>query len=237
MEIFFAYLAGLLTLINPCVLPVLPIVFGSALQENRLGPVALAMGMTATFVIAGMGISVFGRAIGLDESTLVTVGATMMIGFGLILMVPQFSRGFASATGGLAGQADAQIDRLDSKSLWGQFLGGALLGLVWVPCVGPTLGGAIALASTGESLGWAALIMLSFGLGISTLIIGLAYGAQTVFRTHRARFLSVAQRARPIMGAVFLFTGLALLTGLFKQAEIWLLDTLPFWLQDLSVRF
>lgn len=129
------------------------------------------------------------------------------------------------------------MGRIDRGNLTGQFLGGALLGAVWVPCVGPTLGGAIALASTGESLLWAGAIMAAFALGIGTVMVVLAYGAQNVIRARRDSLRLLAQRARPVMGAVFLLTGAALYLNLFRIAEIWLIRTLPFWLQDLSVRF
>jgi cytochrome c biogenesis protein CcdA len=237
MDILFAYLAGVLTLINPCVLPVLPIVLASALQVSRFGPLALAAGMSLSFVIVGMGVAVFGRSLGLSEDMIVRAGAMAMIGFGLVLLVPRLSERFALVTTGLSGRADAEIDRVDRNGIRGQFLGGALLGAVWVPCVGPTLGGAIALASTGESLAWAAAIMTGFALGISSIIIALGYGAQSAIRARRDVLRTLADKSRPLMGIIFIAVGLALLFHLQRYAEIWLLDHMPYWLQDLSVRF
>ena len=237
MDLIFAWLAGLLTLINPCVLPVLPIVLASALQAGRAGPLMLAAGMGLSFVTLGLALAVFGRAVGLSPEALARSGAVVMILFGAVLLIPRLSAGFATATAGFAARADLGVDRIDRDNLTGQFLGGALLGAVWVPCVGPTLGGAIALASTGESLLWAGAIMAAFALGIGTVMVVLAYGAQNVIRARRDSLRVLAQRARPVMGAVFLLTGAALYLDLFKIAEIWLIQTLPFWLQDLSVRF
>ena len=65
MELFFAYGAGLLTLINPCVLPILPIVLATALQASRHGPLAVAAGMSLSFVLLGMLVTVAGRGLGL----------------------------------------------------------------------------------------------------------------------------------------------------------------------------
>ena len=76
MEFVFAYLAGLLTLINPCVLPVLPIVLVSALNANRFGPIALAAGMSVSFVTFGVFVTAFGASIGLTQDTLAQIGAT-----------------------------------------------------------------------------------------------------------------------------------------------------------------
>ncbi|MEO1640955.1 MAG: cytochrome c biogenesis CcdA family protein [Pseudomonadota bacterium] len=237
MDLVFGYLAGLLTLINPCVLPVLPIVLATALQAGRTGPLVLAAGMSLSFVIVGMGVAVFGRALGIDDVMIARAGAFVMVIFGIILLVPAFSARFATATAGLSARADAQIDGVDRTGLGGQFVGGALLGTVWVPCVGPTLGGAIALASAGENLGWAAATMFSFALGISTVIVLLAFGAQNVLQRRRDMLRAISGRARAAMGLIFVAVGTALLFRLHILAEIWLLDNLPFWLQDLSVRF
>ena len=237
MDLLFAYLAGLLTLINPCVLPILPIVLASAVQVSRAGPLALAAGLSLSFVVLGVGVAAFGRALGLTPEVIAQAGAWLMVGFGVMLLVPRAASGLALATGGLASAADAQLDDIDRGSLRGQFLGGMLLGAVWVPCVGPTLGGAIALASTGQNLGWATAIMAAFALGVSSIILALGYGAQSAIRARRDWLRTAAAKARPAMGALFILTGLFLAFGLHKYAEIWLIQTLPYWLQDLSVRF
>ena len=102
MEILLGYLAGLLTLINPCVLPVLPIVLATALQAHRLGPVALAAGMSLTFVALGVGIAAAGQSLGLTTDMVTKAAALMRVLFGLVLLVPQMNAGFATATAGMA---------------------------------------------------------------------------------------------------------------------------------------
>jgi cytochrome c-type biogenesis protein len=235
MELVFAYLAGLLTLINPCVLPVLPIVLASALQAHRLGPVALAAGMTGGFVVLGLTIAVAGHALGLSDQSVARAGAVMMIGFGLILLIPRLNEGFATATAGFAASADAGIDRIDRSGLGGQLFAGLLLGAVWSPCVGPTLGGAISLASQGQSLTWAAAIMVAFAFGVATVILTLGYGARSLLQRRRAALRGLAEKAKPIMGVVFVAVGLAILFRLHHAAEAWFATVLPTWLIDFSV--
>lgn len=235
MELIFAYLAGILTLINPCVLPVLPIVLASSLHRDRRAPIALAAGMSLSFVALGLGVTALGPALGLDNDTVARAAAVLMVGFGLVMIVPAFSSGFSTATAGFAARADAQIDQTAEAGLVGQFLSGALLGAVWSPCIGPTLGAAIALASTGESLGRAGGIMLAFALGVSTLILTLAYGAQSAIRRRQTTLRALAERAKPIMGVAFILVGAALWFGLNHIVEAWLIDTLPAWLIDFSV--
>ena len=237
MDLIFSYLAGLLTLINPCVLPVLPIVLAMALQANRWGPLALTAGLCLSFVTVGIGVAAFGRAIGLSPEDVVYAGAILMIGFGLTQLIPRWSAGFAAATAGVAARADVGIDQIDRSAVSGQFLSGLLLGAVWVPCVGPTLGGAIALASAVQSLPWAAAIMTSFALGISTVILALGYGAQSAIRARRDWLRVFAANARPAMAIILILTGLVLFFDLQRIPELWFVEHLPFWLQDLSVRF
>ena len=233
MDFIFAYLAGLLTLINPCVLPVLPIVLASALQAHRLGPVALAGGMAVTFVALGLTVAVAGQSLGLTERVLAQAGAVMMIGFGLMLLVPRLNAGFALVTAGMAARADAGIDRIDRNGLGGQALAGVLLGVVWSPCIGPTLGGAISLASQGRSLLYAAGVMVGFAAGVATVILALAYGVRAGFG--RSVLRRIAGWAKPAMGITFILLGTAILLHWPKIAEGWLVENLPYWLTDFSV--
>ncbi len=235
MDLVLAYAAGLLTLINPCVLPILPIVLAGALQASRFGPLALAAGMGLAFVTLGFGVIAAGHLVGLREETVARAGAVLMIGFGLVLLIPQAQARFALATSGVAARADTGMDELPRDGWQGQFLGGLLLGAVWSPCVGPTLGGAISLASQGEDLLRAFAIMLGFALGIGTVVVALGYGARGLMRRHMGSLRRFAQSSRPILGAVFVFVGVAILMRWHQMAEIWLLDRLPVWLLDLSV--
>lgn len=237
MEFLFAYGAGLLTLINPCVLPVLPIVLVGALNATKAGPIALAAGMSLSFVVFGVLVTAFGAGIGLTQDVLAEIGAVLMVIFGCVLLVPRLTRSFESATAGLASRADAQIDGIETGSLRGQFFGGLLLGTVWSPCIGPTLGGAIALASQGQNLGHVTLIMAAFALGVSTLVIGLGLGAQEAIRARANRLRGLAERSKPIIGVTFILVGAMLYFKVHHILEAGLLSVMPIWLQDLSVAF
>ncbi len=235
MDFVFAYGAGLLTLINPCVLPVLPIVLASSLQTGRHGPLAIAAGMSLTFVLLGMLVAVGGRSLGITPESISDAGAVLMVAFGVILLVPAFSRGFATATAGFAARADAGVSTVHNAGMAGQFLGGMLLGAVWSPCIGPTLGGAIALASQGQDLGRVFLIMVGFVVGVSTIILALGYGARSVIMRRQAMMRRIAERSRPVLGIAFILVGAALLMRFNQVIEGWVIDHMPGWLIDLSV--
>jgi cytochrome c-type biogenesis protein len=234
MDLVFAYLAGLLTLINPCVLPVLPIVLATSLRTDPRAPLALALGMGLSFVVLGTGVAALGPAIGLYPEDVTRVAALVMIGFGLVLVLPAVGQRFATATAGFSAHADARIAS-GPRGIGSEFVGGALLGAVWSPCIGPTLGAAIALASTGNDLGRAAAVMASFSLGVATLILTAAYGLRGWLRNNVGRMSALAARARPLMGWAFIAVGTALFFGLNHWLEGAALRVMPAWLIDFSV--
>ncbi|MEM1233863.1 MAG: cytochrome c biogenesis protein CcdA, partial [Pseudomonadota bacterium] len=87
------------------------------------------------------------------------------------------------------------------------------------------------------NLGWAAAIMVSFALGVSSVILALGYGAQSALRSRAALMRRLAVWARPAMGVILILVGVAILFRVHHMIEIWAIRALPFWLQDLSVRF
>jgi cytochrome c biogenesis protein CcdA len=237
MDIVFGYVAGLLTLLNPCVLPVLPIVLASALQGGRFGPLYLCLGLSASFVGLGIGLAQAGPALGIYPETVERAAAALMIVAGGVLLLPGLNARFATATAGFAARADAQIGTLDQTRPGGMIAGGALLGAVWSPCIGPTLGGAIALAAQGEGLMQASAVMTAFALGVSSVMLALAYGARAQIARRKGALMALATRAKPLMGAAFLLVGLAIWFRLHIRAEEWALDHLPTWFTDLSILF
>jgi len=93
------------------------------------------------------------------------------------------------------------------------------------------------MASQGENLFWAFLIMLSFGLGISTVIVVLGYGTQEAIKKRQNSLRGLAHRAKPIMGSIFILVGLMIFFRIHHVIEGWLVSVLPYWFQDLSTNF
>ena len=235
MTFIWAWLAGVLTLINPCVLPLLPVVIAGALQGHRHGPIYMAAGLTVAFTTVGVLITAFGHLIGLTSSTINTVAAVMMIMFGVVLLLPRAQETLATAAGPLASGANEKLNQVNSEGARGQFTIGLLLGAVWSPCVGPTLGGAIGLAASGENLLQATFTMLAFGLGVSTILILLSYGSRELLTKRKDRMMNWMPWAKPVMGVALLLVGFALLMQWNHAIDSWMLDIMPTWLQDLSV--
>ena len=236
-ELFFAYIAGLLTLINPCVLPLLPVVLAGSIGRHPLGPAAMAGGLAVSFTVFGFVAYAVAQSFGLQQEDIARAGALVMIAFGAVLLVPQAQAAFARAAAGLAGGGNRAIDAIEGSGLAGQAGAGALLGLVWSPCIGPTLGGAIALASVGESLGWAFAIMALFSAGAATVVLGLAYGSRELIARRRDTLMALSKIAKPVMGIALIAVGLGIWFHLDRAVEFWALETLPAWFTDLSVSY
>ena len=172
-----AFLAGILSTLSPCVLPLLPIVLGSALSEHRAGPLALAGGLALSFVVIGLVVATVGFAIGLDAGVFRTVAGILLIAIGIVLLMPRLQAQFALAAGPVGNWTEQRFGGFSTAGLGGQFAVGLLLGAVWSPCVGPTLGAASVLASQGKDLGAVAVTMLAFGVGaaLPLVLLGLAF--------------------------------------------------------------
>jgi cytochrome c biogenesis protein CcdA len=119
--------------------------------------------------------------------------------------------------------------------LVGQFLGGALLGAVWSPCIGPTLGAAIALASQGVDLIYATLIMTGFALGVSTLIFIFSFATKSWLERNIRWMRVLSKQSKATLGGTFIIIGLGIFFQFNHTIDTWLINHLPTWLIDFSV--
>ncbi len=233
-EMLFSLAAGALTLLNPCVLPLLPILVASALRESRVGPLALGLGLTVSFTVFGIAITAFGYQIGLSADTVRLVAAVVLILCGSILLVPQAQRAFASFTAPIASGGNTLLSRVSGDGVMGQFLVGTLLGAVWTPCVGPTLGAAIYAASRQENLASASLAFFLFGLGTAAAFCLFAYGSRRALGDRKKAWAGAAAWTKPLLGGSLLVVGVLIISGLDKRLEAALLGVLPDWLLALT---
>ncbi len=232
-----AFLAGLLSILSPCVLPLVPIVLGAAISEHRFGPLALAGGLALSFTVLGLLIALVGFSVGIDASVLRIVAAAIMIALGAVLMLPAFQIHLATAGGPIANWTEQRFGGISSSGLGGQFAVGLLLGAVWSPCVGPTLGAASLLAAQGHDL-WqvtATMAVFGFGAGLPLALLGLA--SRNWLVRMRARMLAAGKHGKMALGALFVVVGIAIVSGLDKRIETALVDASPAWLTDLTTRF
>lgn len=232
-----AFLAGVLSILNPCTLPILPVVLAGAASEHRLGPLALAAGLTLSFTAIGLFVATVGFAIGLDAEVFRAVAAVLLVAVGTVLVLPVLQVRLAVAAGPMVNWTEQRLTGVSTAGLGGQFALGLILGAVWVPCVGPTLGAASILAARGDDIAAVALTMLFFGLGAAMPLAALGALSREVLTGWRNRLMRAGRGLRATLGALLILVGVFILTGVDKQFEAALVEAAPEWLIDLTTRY
>ena len=232
-----AFVAGVLSILSPCVLPILPIVLGAAASEHRWGPAVLAAGVAISFVTIGLFAATVGYSIGLDYQLFRNVAAALMIAGGVVLLVPRFQERLALAGTPIAVWTDHCFGDARQSGLGGQIVVGLLLGAVWSPCVGPTLGAASILAAQGRDLGEVAATMLAFGFGAALPLVFVGLLSRETLLQWRARLIAGGTGAKAAFALVLVAIGALVLSGLDKRIETGLVDISPQWLTDITTRF
>ena len=232
-----AALAGVLSALSPCVLPLLPLVLAAAASEQKWGPALLALGVTGSFLSVGLFVATIGFSIGLDGDKFRFVAAALMAAAGLLLIAPPLQDRFSAAAGPLSDRLDRAFRGARVVAGLGPFGMGLALGAVWSPCVGPTLGAASVLAARGESPLEVALVMGAFGIGAAAPLLTLGLFSRQVLARSRGGLLAAGKRGKQALGALLLALGLLILANLDKPVEAAVLELSPAWLTQLTTRF
>jgi len=229
-----AVVAGGLSTLSPCVLPLIPILVASAVSAHRYGAFALALGLAVSFTVLGVLLASVGSSLGISEGGIRMAGALLLLVFAIVLLSDRLQLRFAQWASNVSSSGQTALAGFSFGGLHGQALLGLLLGLVWTPCVGPTLGATITLASQGESLGQVMFTMALFGIGAGIPLVLLGLVSRPVMTRIRGKLFAVGKRGKQLLGIALLAIGIAILTGADKRFEAWALDHAPAWLIDLT---
>lgn len=231
-----ALLAGILSILSPCVLPLVPVVLAGAVAEHRLAPLGLAAGVALSFTAIGLFVATVGFSIGFDITVFRSAAAILLIVVGVVLMVPRLQAQFATAAGPVSNWTQSRFGGFSTSGTYGQFGVGLLLGAVWTPCVGPTLGAASIVAARGENLGMVALTMLAFGIGTSLPLLALAMMSREALMRWRGRMLGAAGGLKMVLGILLIAAGAMTLSGFDRVVQTALEQALPDWLVAVTTR-
>ncbi len=235
----FSFIAGLLTTLSPCVLPILPFLLGSALRKNKKAPLYMIVGLTVSFVVVGFTISRFGTLLGLDGEQIRKGSAMILILTSMFFLskkiqviVSEKLTKFASI-----GSSASNKWKLDETSNFDSILLGALLGIIWSPCTGPTLGVAVSLASQEGAIVNALKIMIIYAIGASIPMLLISYGLRSFFQRYQGRITGFAESSKTFFGVILLLAGVFIVFGLDKTVETFLLNYLPQSWVDLITKY
>jgi cytochrome c biogenesis protein CcdA/thiol-disulfide isomerase/thioredoxin len=221
----FAFLAGLVTILAPCIWPILPIVLSSSVAgEGRRRPLGITLGIMLSFSFFTLSISYLVKVFHFDPDTLRIVAIVIIGVLGLTMIVPPLSRmieGLISRLSSLLGQRSKQ-----GSGFLAGFITGLSLGIVWSPCAGPILAAIATLAATGRVTLSVVLVTLAYVAGVGIPLFGFAYGGRRAIT--RTRFLSrYTGRIQQAFGVVMLLTAVAIYTNYDRLIETNLLNAFP----------
>ncbi|RVQ53543.1 cytochrome c biogenesis CcdA family protein [Sinorhizobium meliloti] len=231
-----AFLAGILSILSPCVLPLVPVVMAGAAAEHRAAPLALAAGVAISFTAIGVFVATIGFAIGLDMTVFRIASAILLVVVGAVLVVPQLQRRFATATGPLSEWTQNRFRGMSTSGIGGQFGVGLLLGAVWTPCVGPTLGAASVMAARGENLWAVSVTMLVFGIGAALPLLLLGLVSREALLRWRGHMAKSAGAVKMALGVLLILAGTMTLSGTDRTVQTALERAMPSWIIGLTTK-
>lgn len=220
----FAFLAGLVTVVSPCIIPVLPIVLGSALKKNKLYPIFMVLGLAFTFSLLGVVFGSLGSFIGIGKRTLETVAIVLLFVMGLVIVIKPLNAIFSRWTGKLLAVGVPASG--PSESPWQAFAVGSTLGFVWAPCTGPVLAAILALAAASKSAVTSFFFLLTYAIGAGIPMLLIAYSGQRVLKGRRFA-QEHAETIKLAFGWILIGTAILLYFGIFKRIEAFLVPYLP----------
>jgi len=234
VTILAALLAGMLSFLSPCVLPLVPpyLVYltGTSLErfadaetepqvrrETLTAAALFVIGFATIFVALGASASVIGAVLRTYSNTL-----GLVAGVGIIVM----GLHFLGITPIAFLMREKRLAVAKPVGLWGAYLMGLAFALGWTPCIGPILAAILAVAASETTVakGAGLLAVYSLGLGVPFLIAALAVEPFAAFLARFRAHLGLVEKA---MGGILVLTGIAFLTGAVGEASYWLLDTFP----------
>ncbi len=206
---FFAFLAGIFTVLSPCILPVLPALLATGTMRGKWHPLGVIVGLVSSFAFFTLALTALVEATGISPNVL-RIGAIVLIFlFGLVMLFPRLSDLFARLTSGIASAGQTLQARKSGTGFWGGALFGIALGLLWTPCAGPILASITTLVAT-HALGFMAIFLtLTYSVGAGIPLFLIAYGSGKIL--HSSRFLAQhSEGIRRFFGAVMMLLSIAL---------------------------
>lgn len=222
--IMFSLLSGIVTVLSPCVLPVLPIVLSSSAASGKRRPLGVITGLIISFSLFTLAISQIVRWLGLSAQTLRIVAVTVIGLLGLSMIVPKFNEWVERALSFIPRMANNEPK--EGSGFWPGFLTGLSLGLVWAPCAGPILASVTALAATQQVSFASVLVVVAYAVGSGIPLLAIAYGGRSLIKKVPALSNNLG-RVQQVFGVVMILTAILIAVNVDVLVTAWLTDRLP----------
>jgi cytochrome c biogenesis protein CcdA/thiol-disulfide isomerase/thioredoxin len=204
-----AFVAGVVTSLSPCVLPVLPIVLAGGATGGPRRPYAIVAGLVASFTVFTLTATALLTALGLPDDLLRNLAIAVVVLVGLALVWP--------ALGELLGRPFQALARRSPRDTGGGFVLGVSLGLLFTPCAGPVIGAVVTVAATQSLTLEAFAITFAYGLGAGVVLLGVAIAAHRGMSLRGVR--AHAPTVRRVLGAAILAVAVLMVAGIDKRLQ------------------
>ena len=227
--ILFAFIAGVVTILSPCILPILPIVLSGSLGEGKKKPLGIITGFILSFTFFTLFLSLIVTITNLSADDLRNISVVIILFFGISLLVPKFQVFLEQLFSKLSNFAPQK----QHSGFFGGLLIGFSLGLIWTPCVGPILASVITLAATNSVTSTAAFITLAYAIGTAIPMLGVMYLGRNLFQKVPWLLPNTAKIQKGF-GIVMIFVAIALFFNLHRSFQTFVLETFPSYSKTLT---
>jgi len=230
--LLFAFISGVVTILSPCILPVLPIVLSGSVTGGRARPYGIVTGFVVSFTVFTLALTVIVQALGINADVLRIIAVVIIIAFGLVLLVPKLSYWFEMAVSKLAslgrrrGSVSAKAGGI--RGFGSGLAVGSSLGLVWTPCVGPIMASVTALALTQRVDGGALFITLAYSLGTAIPMFAVIKGGRTLLEKVPVLLRNIA-KIQKVFGVLLIVVAISIVFGFDRRFQTAVLDLFPWY--------
>lgn len=221
--LLFAFLAGFVTVLSPCILPILPIVLSSSITGGKKRPLGIVTGFIASFTFFTLMLATLVKATGISPEVLRTISIIVIAGFGLSLCIPKMQLVFEQLFSSLTRFAPRSTQ---DPGFFGGILIGLSLGLLWTPCVGPILASVITLAITSSVSFFAVLITLVYSIGTAIPMLIITLTGRSLLQKI-PWLLSSTGKIQKAFGLIMIGVAISMYFNLDRTFQTFILETFP----------
>lgn len=218
---FFAFLSGIVTILSPCILPVLPIILSGTVGGKKK-PIGIVVGFIVSFSLFTLALSALVQALNISVDTLRIVAIIIIISFGITLMIPKLQLALEN----LLSKATRRNGSSNRNGFFGGTITGLSLGLVWTPCVGPIMASVISLAVSQQVDGGAIIIVAAYSLGTAIPMLLIMAGGRKLIN-HFPKITSKTKEIQRFFGVIMIVAGLMIGFGLDRSFQTLIYKVFP----------
>ncbi len=220
----FAFLAGVVTILSPCILPVLPIALASSLSQSKKRPIGIVLGFILSFTFFTLALSTLVKYTGIPGDILRNISVIIILLFGISLIIPKTQILLELVFSKLTSYIPNQSNHTDG--IWSGFIIGLSLGLIWTPCVGPIIASVITLAATSTVTLQSVFITLSYSLGTAIPMLIIIYSGRSLLQNH-PWLLQNTGKIQKIFGVLMIVVAIGLFFNYDRQFQTLILNKFP----------